>query len=286
MQQPRKHRSRFKQFMQKFVRKPGAFVGFIVIAIFVILAIFAPLIAPFEPQKMIYTALQQPPSAEHMFGTDEMGRDILSRIIYGARISLQVGLVAVGIAMVVGTLVGIVAAFAGGWVDSLLMRTMDVMLAFPGILLAIAIVAILGPGLYNTMIAVGISAIPNYARTARGSTMVVLSQEYVSAARAIGVGSGRIIVRYILPNIAAPIVVLATIGIAGAIISAAGLSYLGLGAQPPTPEWGAMLSEARSFLRSSWWMATFPGLAIMAVVMAFNLLGDGLRDILDPRTGR
>lgn len=286
MQQPRKHRSRFKQFMQKFVRKPGAFVGFIVIAIFVILAIFAPLIAPFEPQKMIYTALQQPPSAEHLFGTDEMGRDILSRIIHGARISLQVGLVAVGIAMVIGTLVGIIAAFAGGWLDGVLMRTMDVMLAFPGILLAIAIVAILGPGLYNTMIAVGISAIPNYARTARGSTMVVLSQEYVSAARAIGVGSGRIIVRYILPNIAAPIVVLATIGIAGAIISAAGLSYLGLGAQPPTPEWGAMLSEARSFLRSAWWMATFPGLAIMAVVMAFNLLGDGLRDILDPRTGR
>ncbi|CAN5859791.1 ABC transporter permease [soil metagenome] len=256
------------------------------IILFILIALFAPRLAPYTPTEMTYTAIQQPPSPEHWLGTDELGRDILSRVIYGARISLQVGVIAVGIGMTVGTLLGLFAGFLGGWADTVIMRTMDVMLAFPGILLAIAIVAVLGPGLYNTMVAVGIAAVPVYARTARGSTLTVLENDYISAAVALGASRTRIALRYVLPNILAPITVLATIGVATAILSAAGLSYLGLGAQPPTPEWGAMLSGARAYLRSAWWMATFPGLAIMLVVMAFNLLGDGLRDLWDPRVGK
>lgn len=274
------------RFGRQLAGKPGAFGGAVVIVLFILIALLAPHLAPYGPTAMTYTAIQQPPSPEHWMGTDELGRDILSRIIFGARISLQVGVIAVGIGMTVGTLLGLFAGFLGGWADTFIMRTMDVMLAFPGILLAIAIVAVLGPGLYNTMIAVGIAAIPVYARTARGSTLTILENDYISAAVALGASRMRIAIRYVLPNILAPITVLATIGIATAILSAAGLSYLGLGAQPPTPEWGAMLSGARAYLRSAWWMATFPGAAIMLVVMAFNLLGDGLRDLLDPRVGK
>ena len=270
-------------WLRRLAKKPGAFSGALTIMLFILVALFAPQLAPYGPAQMTYTAIQQPPSLAHPMGTDELGRDILSRVIYGTRISMQVGLIAVGIAMTMGTFLGMLAAFLGGFMDNLIMRVMDVMLAFPGILLAIAIVAILGPDLYNTMIAVGVAAIPVYARTARGSTLSVLEFDYVQAAVALGAGRTRILFRYVLPNILAPVVVLATVGIATSILSAAGLSYLGLGAQPPTPEWGAMLSEARAYLRSAWWIATFPGLAIMLVVMAFNLLGDGLRDLLDPR---
>ncbi len=265
---------------------PTAFIGLVVIILFVAIAIFAPALAPYDPDRIIYSAIQQPPSAAHLFGTDDLGRDILSRVIYGARISMQVGVIAVSIALTVGALLGLFAGFLGGWVDTVIMRTMDVMLAFPGILLAIAIVAILGPSLFNTMIAVGISAIPIYARTARASTLTVLENDFVQAALALGAGRTRIALLYVLPNITAPLIVLATVGVATSILSAAGLSYLGLGAQPPTAEWGAMLSDARSYLRSAWWMATFPGIAIMIVVMAFNLLGDGLRDLWDPRLRR
>ena len=212
-----------------------------------------------------------------------MGRDVSSRVVYGARISLRVGLISIGIALTVGTVLGAVAGYFGEWVDALIMRVTDVMLAFPGILLAIAIVAILGPSLTNGMVAVGIEAVPVYARTARGSTLGAKAQEYVASARTAGAGHGRILLRHILPNIVAPLIVLATIGVAGSILAAAGLSYIGLGAQPPTAEWGAMLSSARNYLRDSWWMATFPGLAIMVVVLGLNLFGDGLRDILDPR---
>lgn len=279
-------RKRWGNFWVRLMKKPSAVAGSVVILMFIGLALFAPLIAPHEPNSMIYTAIQQPPSLLYPFGTDELGRDILSRVIYGARISMQVGVIAVGIALTSGTLLGLLAGFFGGLLDALIMRTMDVMLAFPGILLAIAIVAILGPDLFNAMIAVGVAAVPVYARTARASTLSVLELDYVQAAVALGASKVRIIFKYVLPNIAAPIVVLATIGVATSILSAAGLSFLGLGAQPPTPEWGAMLSEARSFLRASWWMATFPGLAIMIVVLAFNLLGDGLRDLWDPRLRR
>lgn len=274
---------RQKSLMRRLLRKPGASAGLLVIAVFLGVAAFAPLIAPFSPTKLIYTSIQQPPSPQHLFGTDDLGRDVLSRVIYGARISMEVGIIAVAIAMTIGSLLGLFAGFLGGWTDTVIMRGMDIMLAFPGILLAIAIVAILGPSLANTMIAVGISAIPVYARTVRGAALTVLGNDYIQAARALGASPLRVAFKYVLPNVTAPITVLATVGIATSILTAAGLSYLGLGAQPPTPEWGAMLSEARAYLRNAWWMATFPGIAIMLVVMAFNLLGDGLRDVWDPR---
>jgi len=265
-------------------RKPGAVLGGALVAAFTALALFAPVVAPYPPMEMDFRAVQQPPSLAHPFGTDDLGRDVFSRVAYGARISLQVGLIAVGIAAVIGTAMGLIAALAGGWLDGVIMRSVDVMLAFPGILLALAVVAVLGPGLANMMIAVGVSAIPVYARTVRGTTLSVMELDYVVAARSLGAGHVRVALQYVLPNVSAPIIVLATIGIATSILSAAGLSYLGLGAQPPTPEWGSMLSDARAYLRTGWWMAVFPGLAIMIVVMAFNLLGDGLRDVLDPRT--
>lgn len=277
--------SAMKKTWRKFRNRPGAIFGAVVLIAFVLIAIFAPLIAPMDPLE-ISTNRRAAPSMQHWLGTDEVGRDVLSRVIYGSRVSLRVGLVAIGIALTVGSALGILAGFAGGWVDTLIMRLTDIMLAFPGILLAIAIVAILGPSLFNVMIAVGIESIPAYVRTARGSTLSVKEMEYVTGARTLGCSTLRIATRYILPNVAAPLIVLATIGIAGSILSAAGLSYLGLGAQPPTPEWGAMLSSARSFVRDAWWMATFPGLAIMIVVLALNLFGDGLRDVLDPRTRR
>ena len=276
-------RSRWEVAWHRFLKRPGAVIGAIVILLFILMAIFAPLLAPFDPIE-ISRNRRDAPSSTHWFGTDELGRDVLSRVIYGARISLRVGLIAVGIGLVVGSAMGLIAAYFGGWLDTVIMRIMDVLLAFPGILLAIAIIAVLGPSLNNVMIAIGIELIPIYTRTARASTLSVKELEYVVGAKSIGSRSGRILVKHILPNIVAPLIVLATIGVAGSILTAAGLSYLGLGAQPPTAEWGAMLSSARSFLRDAWWMATFPGLAIVLVVLSLNLFGDGLRDILDPRS--
>ena len=275
-------RGRVRRLRHRLARRPGAIAGGVVLLLFVAVALLAPAIAPADPNE-ISRNRRAAPSADHIFGTDDLGRDVFSRVVYGARVSLRVGLVSIGIAVVAGTLFGLVAGYAGRWPDSLIMRVMDILLAFPGILLAIAIVAILGPSLFNVMIAVGIEAIPVYTRTARASTLTVKELEYVIGARALGASHARIILRHILPNIVAPLIVLATIGVAGSILTAAGLSYLGLGAQPPTAEWGAMLSTARNFLLDSWWMATFPGLAIMLVVLALNLFGDGLRDILDPR---
>jgi peptide/nickel transport system permease protein len=281
----RRAHGRLSQIWRQFSQHPGALAGAVVIVVFVLAGIFAPVIAPQDPNA-ISRDRRAAPSADHWLGTDELGRDLLSRVIYGARVSLRVGLVTIGIALSAGTLLGVVAGYFGGWVDALLMRLTDIMLAFPGILLAIAIIAILGPGLYNVMIAVGIEAIPVYTRTARASTLAIKEREFVVAARATGAGHERIIRRHVLPNIVAPLIVLATIGVAGSILAAAGLSYLGLGAQPPTAEWGAMLSSARNYLRDSWWIATFPGVAIMLVVLALNLFGDGLRDVLDPHTRR
>lgn len=258
-------------------------VGMAILLIFILIGGLAPLIAPYDPLEIIPGAAKKGPSSEYPLGTDNLGRDVLSRVVYGARISIAVGLIAVLIAMVGGAFLGMIAGFYGGWLDSLIMRFADIMLAFPGILLAIAIVAILGPGLTNAMIAVGIAAIPVYARTARGSILSVKTEDYIEAARAVGVPDRWLMVRHILPNIMAPIIVLSTVNVGTAILSAAGLSYLGLGAQPPTPEWGSMLSVARAYLRDAWWMATFPGLGIMLVVLAVNLMGDGLRDVLDPR---
>jgi peptide/nickel transport system permease protein len=246
-------------------------------------AIFARQVAPRDPILVTPANRLLPPSREYPFGTDELGRDVLSRLVHGARVSMTVGLISVTVALTIGVTFGLVAGYFGGWVDNIIMRVIDVLLAFPGILLAIVIAGALGPGLRNVMIAVGIFSMPSYARVVRGSTLAIRELDYIEALRALGGRDGRILFRHILPNVAAPVIVLSTLGVATAILSAAGLSFVGLGAQPPTPEWGAMLSQARPYLRNEWWMATFPGLAIAVTVLAINLLGDGLRDALDPR---
>lgn len=274
---------RRRSLWRRLRRRPLVVIAMGVLGMFVVLAAAGRLIAPHDPTALIPGAVLRPPSAAHLFGTDELGRDVLSRVIAGARISLQIGIVTISIALVLGTLIGIVAGFYGGLVDGALMAVMEVLLAFPQILLAMAILAMLGPSLTNAMIAVSLSAVPVYARTARSTTLGARAMDYVEAARALGAAEGRIVMRHVLPNMISPVVVLATAGIGIAILIAAGLSYLGLGAQPPTPEWGAMLSEARAYLRNAWWMATFPGLAITLVVVSLNLCGDWLRDLLDPR---
>jgi peptide/nickel transport system permease protein len=267
----------------KVFKNKAALAGFLIILFFVFIAIFADLIAPYDPyEQSLYDRLQ-PPSGKHLFGTDDLGRDILSRIIYGARISLAIGIISVALALGVGASAGLVSAYYGGIIDTLLMRLFDVMLAFPTILLAIAIMAALGPDLKNAMIAVGIVNIPTFARIVRASALVIKEQEYVMAAHALGQSSFKIIFRHILPNIVGPITVQASLSYGGSILSAAGLGFLGMGAQPPTPEWGAMLSQARSFIISAPWTVTFPGIAIFLSVLGFNILGDGLRDFLDPR---
>ncbi|MBI4278751.1 MAG: ABC transporter permease, partial [Armatimonadetes bacterium] len=242
------------QFLGRALRhKPGAVVGAVLVAFFALLALFAPWIGPHDPFYLFPGAPLHPPSERFPFGTDELGRDILSRVIYGSRISMQVGLITVGIAMGGGTTLGLLAGYRGGRLDALIMGATDIMLAFPQILLALAILAMLGPNLYNAMVAVGLSAVPVYARTVRGSTLAIRGRDYIEAARALGAGDARIVTRHVLPNVLAPIIVLATVGLGTSILIAAGLSYLGLGAQPPLPEWGAMLSDARSYLRSAWW---------------------------------
>lgn len=274
------------QRTRRALRKPMMVAGGIIVLIFILTALIGPYVTPHNPDEIIYTAVLQPPSAGYPFGTDDAGRDIFSRVIAGARISFTVGLVAVSIAMVGGSLLGLMSGYFGGWTDVLIMRFIDIMLAFPDIILALVIIAILGPSLVNVMIAVGIGGIPVYTRTVRAAALSAREKEYVEAARALGVPGRRIMIRHILPNVAAPIIVLATLGVGLAILAAAGLSFIGLGAQPPTPEWGDMLNEARTYLlEKDWWMGVFPGAAIMLTVVGLNLLGDGLRDLLDPTLG-
>lgn len=277
------YRRRPNVFLRRLRRRPVVAAAVILLAAFIAVALVAPLVSPNDPYALIPGAVLRPPSLQFPFGTDELGRDILSRIIHGTRISLQIGMVTVAIALVLGTSVGLLAGYYGGRLDGILMAVMEVLLAFPQILLAMAILAMLGPSLTNAMIAVGISGIPVYARTARGVTLGVKTMDYLEAARALGAADARILLRHVLPNMIPPIIVLATAGMGISLLVAAGLSYLGLGAQPPLPEWGAMLSSARAYLRNAWWMATFPGLAIMVVVLCLNLCGDWLRDFLDPR---
>jgi len=275
----------FGHMLWKRLRKNHlAVVGGGLLVIFFVMALFAPLLAPYDPLSQdLYNRLM-PPSLDHPFGTDDFGRDILSRVIYGSRISLRIGVVAVVIALVLGTTIGLVAGYWGGVLDQLLMRLMDLLLAFPSILLAIGIVAILGPGLENAMLAIGLVAVPQYARLVRASALSVREMDYVQASRALGAGHMRILLVAILPNCLAPLIVQATLGLATAILDAAGLSFLGLGAQPPMPEWGAMLSNGRELIVRAPWVLTFPGVAIFFTVLAFNLFGDGLRDALDPKS--
>ena len=264
----------------------AAMIGAVIVLVEIVLALAAPWVAPYDPLDQNPRAALKPPSWEHPFGTDDTGRDLFSRVIHGTRISLRVGLISVGIGGGIGITLGILAGYRGGFVDNTIMRGMDLLLAFPGILLALAIIAILGPGLFNVMIAVGISAIPYYTRVARGSTLALREREFVVGARAIGCGDGHITLRYILPNVLPPLIVLATLGIAGAILTAAGLSFIGLGAVPPAPEWGAILTLGRKYINPAWWYTTFPGLAIVITVLGINMLGDALRDALDPRLRR
>ena len=268
---------------RRFRRAPGSIVGAVVIAAIVVLAVCAPLVAPNDPLGQNLAQGAQAPSPAHWFGTDKLGRDVFARIVYGARISIRIGFVAVGLAITAGTLIGLIAGYAGKRVEAVLMGAMDVMLAFPSIILAIGITTILGPSINNLMLAVGIVYIPQYARLARSSVLTVKEHEYVEAARALGAAVPAILVRHVLPNIAAPLLVQATLGIATAELEAAGLSYLGLGARPPAPEWGAMLNDARDYWLSAPWALIFPGVSITVLVLGFNLLGDGLRDALDPR---
>ncbi len=261
-----------------------ALAGGIILGLLGAAALLAPLLAPCDPLAQDLYGRLQPPSAAHLLGTDEFGRDILSRVLYGARLSLRLGLVCVAMALAAGTLLGLVAGYWGGLADALLMRLVDLMLAFPSILLAIAIVAVIGPGIDKVMVAVSIVLVPQYARLVRAAVLSIREMPYVEAARALGAPDWRILWLSILPNCLAPLVVQSTLSLATAILDAAGLSFLGLGAQPPTPEWGAMLSGGRDLLLRAPWVMTFPGLAIFAAALGLNLFGDGLRDALDPRS--
>jgi peptide/nickel transport system permease protein len=268
--------------VRDLLRSRTAAFGMVLIALVVLVAIVGPTLAPHDPLKPVPLDRLQPPSGSHPFGTDSLGRDILSRVIYGARISLAIGLISVAISLVPGTLLGLAAGYFGGRADSLIMRLMDMLLAFPAILLAIFITAILGPSLPNTMVAVGIVYIPHYARIVRASVLSLKEQLFVQAIGHLGGGHLRILGRHVLPNALPPIIVYATLGMGTAVLQAAALGFLGLGAQPPQPEWGAMLSEGRQYIQNAPHVAAFPGAAILVLVLGFNLFGDGLRDVLDP----
>jgi peptide/nickel transport system permease protein len=283
-EQRRHNQVRRSVFARRLVANRLGVVGASIVLLMTLAAIFAPFIAPADPIAMNIPGRSQPPSREHLLGTDDFGRDVLSRVIYGGRVSIRVGVLAVTISLVAGSLIGLFAGYAGGWFDHVSQRFIDVMLAFPELILALAIVAVLGSGLTNVMIAIGIGSIPVYARVMRGQVLALRNEQYVEAARAVGVGHLRLIFRHILPNTLSAIVVVATLGIAGAILAGAGLSFIGMGAQPPTPEWGAMLSSGRGYLRHEWWIPIFPGLALAITALGFNLMGDGLRDALDPRS--
>ena len=275
--------SQAAEVWRRLKRNRAAIAGGIIVLLFVAIALLAPWIAPHPPNEGDLTKRLNPPGREHLLGTDPLGRDLLSRVIYGARISLQIQVAAVAIAMMIGTLLGMIGGYYGGKFDNLIMRLMDILLAFPGIFLAISIIAVLGPGLGNLMLAAGIYSIPQFARIVRGSVLTLKEKEFVEAARAVGENDFNILFRYLLPNSMAPIIIQTTLRMATVLLTASGLSFLGLGVQPPTAEWGAMLSNARAYLITAPHVATVPGLAIMLVVMGFNLFGDGLRDSLDPR---
>jgi peptide/nickel transport system permease protein len=268
---------------RRFRRNPGAWVGLTIVLGLLALAVFAPWIADRPPDAQNLRMRLRPPSLEHPFGTDEFGRSVLARVAYGARVSLLTGVVPVALALFVGSAVGLLAGFFRGRLDGVLMRVMDVLLAFPSLLLALAVVGTLGPGLVNAVIAIAVVDVPQYARLVRSVVLGTREEEYVQAARALGAGDGRLMFRHVLPSAIGPIVVQATLGVGFAILAIAGLSFLGLGVQPPTADWGEMLARGRRFLPDATWLMIFPGLAVSLTVLGFNLLGDGLRDALDPR---
>ena len=277
------------EFWHYFSENRGAVIGLFVFVALVLIAIFAPLVAPHSPTQQYRDALLQPPvwadngTATFLLGTDAVGRDILSRLIYGARFSLFIGVVVVTLSLTIGISLGLVAGYVGGKPDTFIMRVMDVILSFPSLLLALVLVAILGPGLMNAMIAIALILQPHFVRLTRAAVLGEREREYVIASRVAGAGNLRLMFRTILPNCLAPLIVQATLSFSSAILDAAALGFLGMGAQPPTPEWGTMLAEAREFIQRAWWVVTFPGLAILITVLAINLMGDGLRDALDPK---
>ncbi|HWH40457.1 MAG TPA: ABC transporter permease [Usitatibacter sp.] len=271
--------------LRRLWRRRGAMVGLAVIVFFVAIALAAPWISPHDPLATSWSAVRKAPSAEHVFGTDEIGRDVLSRVIWGARASLLAGVISVTISLLVGVPIGLTAGYVGGWTDMLISRVTDAMLACPFLILAIALAAFLGPSLTNAMVAIGIAATPIFIRLTRAQVLAVKVEDYVEAARAVGNPPLRIALRHIFPNIVAPLIVQATLAIAAAIIAEASLSFLGLGQQPPAPSWGSMLNTAKNYVENAPWMAIWPGLSIFLLVLSFNLLGDGLRDALDPRHG-
>lgn len=281
-----------REFWYYFSVNRGAVLGLFIFVGLILVAVFAPLIAPFPPEQQFREFIRMPPpfaggtQPQFWLGTDEVGRDILSRLIHGSRYSLFIGFVVVLGAMIVGVVLGLLAGYFRGWVDAAIMRVMDIILAFPSLLLALVLVAILGPGLFNAMIAIALVLQPHFARLARAAVMSEKSREYVTSAKVAGAGHLRLMFVTILPNCLGPLIVQATLSFSNAILEAAALGFLGMGAQPPTPEWGTMLARAREFITSAWWIVTFPGLAILITVLAINLIGDGLRDALDPKLKR
>jgi peptide/nickel transport system permease protein len=270
-------------FLKILRESPRTLIGLIVISLIVLAAVFADAIAPYPPNQQNLRNRLSPPTAENLLGTDQFGRDIFSRIIHGGRVSLQVGFISVSIALAIGGLMGLLAGFYGGRIDAVISGVVDVLLALPAFLLALAIVAALGPSLTNVMIAVGVANVPSFARISRSAVLTISELDYVTAATAVGARDAGIMARHVIPNALSPVIVQVTLSLAGAILAAAGLSFLGLGAQPPTAEWGSMLNSARGYIRDAHWAVTFPGLAIMLTVLALNMVGDGLRDALDPR---
>jgi peptide/nickel transport system permease protein len=278
------HDSPARRALRRLLARRTAVFGLVVVVLMALFAVFAPWIAPFDPLATSFAMVRKAPSGANWFGTDEVGRDLVSRVIWGGRASLAAGVISVTIAVGIGVPLGMLAGYVGGAVDAVVSRITDAMLAIPFLILAIALAAFLGPSLGNAMIAIGITATPIFVRLARGQVLAVRAEDYVEAARAVGNGPARILLRHILPNILPPVIVQATLAIAAAIIAEASLSFLGLGQQPPAPSWGSMLNTAQRFLTQAPWMAIFPGLAIFVTVLAFNLLGDGLRDALDPKS--
>ncbi len=280
---PNAGRSQTWRRVWRTLRNPLSLGGLSIIGLLIVVAVAAPAIAPYDPLRTDTFSRLRPPSTDHFFGTDQLGRDIFSRIIHGSRISLRIAILAAAVALSIGAPMGIVSGFFRGRVDDLLMRLTDMFISFPSLILAMAIAAALKPTLENVVLAISLSAWPAYARLARSMTLGIREENYIEAARAIGAGNGRLLFRHILPGVVSPVTIQVSLDMVGILLTAAGLGFIGFGAQPPTPEWGLMISEGRNYIPAQWWVSTFPGLAISMVVLGFNLLGDGIRDALDPR---